>query len=170
MKEKTCCFAAQNRRIIFDEDNPGCIKLILKITLEIELMIKKGCNTFITGMDWRSELWFAEAVLDLKRAYPQKGINLIVVQYAGQASRWNKYYLDRYKRVLLHADDKVTLGADYYNGYMQQINQYMIRHSAHMIALFAGRKEPVIASDPDTVIINPNDFFVKKPRIFSIVK
>lgn len=173
MKEKTCCFAIHNRqafRCVLSEDDPRCMKLILRIALETDYMIGKGCTTFVVGMDSMPELWFAETVLDFKRAYPQKGIRLIVMQDSRQALRYGKCDQRRYERVLMYADDTLLFDADNYEGYVRQADQYIAEHCAHAVVLCAGGQAALKDAAPDTAVIDPHDFLKCKPHNFIIVK
>ena len=184
MRNETCCFTGDSPHKLpygFEEDHPDCIKLIINIVLEIEAMIKKGCSTFITGMDLGPEIWFAELVLDLKHAYPQRCLKLMAaIPYEEQANRWDQDYQERYYRILSQVDDAVTMAAHYYDGCMQERNQYMITHAAHMIAVCNGSNgsikdaiEYAYKRGLDTVILNPIDFSesrAKPFRDFTIVR
>lgn len=143
MRKNTCCFTGHRPHKLhygFEEDHPDCIKLKIQIALEIQAMIGKGCDTFITGMALGTDIWCAELVLDLRRANPEKCLKLVAaIPYEGQADRWNRDYQERYYNILSKADHVATLTAHYYEGCMQERNRYMVNHSAHMIAVFNGR-------------------------------
>lgn len=168
MRRKTCCFTGHRPHKLhygFEEDHPDCIKLKIQIALEIQALIGKGCDTFITGMAMGTDIWWAELTLDLRRANPEKCLKLIVaIPYEGQADRWNRDYQERYYSILSKADDVVTLAAHYYEGCMQERNRYMVNHSAHMIAVFngsgGGTKNAINYARRkglDIVILNPSD-------------
>lgn len=173
MKDTVCCYAAQgqsNLAYVLDEGNPHCIKLILKLASEIEIMINKGCTTFITGADGWMEIWFAESVLDLQHAYPEKNIRLIVVTpYQRRLHRLCKTYSMRYEKVMSQANEVCTMGKHYYTGCIVETNQHMIKQSCHMIAVTNGKDDNIKSAIEyaenaglDISILNPSDFFNKK--------
>jgi uncharacterized phage-like protein YoqJ len=68
-------------------------------------MRQKGVTNFISGMAIGVDMWAAEIVLDLKRAYPQDTIELIAaIPFEGQANKWSVEYRDRYFDILAQAD------------------------------------------------------------------
>ena len=164
-----CCYFIMQKRQIsqykFDEDDPRCLKIILRIALEIEYMIKKGCDTFIVRIDSKPALWFAESVLDFKRAYPQRYTRLIVIPRFIQGFRCNKLDSDRYERTILQADDTLQLSADSYDGYVNQGDEYMLTNSAHAIALIVDTGDAIKNTTPDTAVINLNRYSVERARV-----
>jgi len=177
MRKNTCCFTGHRPHKLhygFEEDHPDCIKLKIQIALEIQAMIGKGCDTFITGMAMGTDIWCAELTIDLRRASTAKGIKLVaVIPYEGQANRWNRDYQERYYNILSKADDVVTLAAHYHEGCMQERNQHIVNRSAHMIAVFNGSggctKNTINYARKtglDTVILNPKDLSKIQGEIF----
>lgn len=87
------------------------------------------------------DIWAAEIVLDLKKAYPYAGIRLVAaVPFEGQANRWSEAWRERYFSILEQADETVTLCARYTRGCMHERNRYIMDRSAHMIAVFNGHE------------------------------
>lgn len=143
-----CCFAApvfSKLPFVHNEENKGLEKLKMKLAVEIEEMRKKGVTTFLTGMAWGPDLWAAELVLDLKRAYPDQEINLIsVIPYAGQSNHWPEVYRKRYYAVLQMADEAIALQSHYTPRCLLQCSRCMIDNSAHMIAVYGGEQGNII--------------------------
>jgi uncharacterized phage-like protein YoqJ len=72
----------------------------------IDEMRMKGVACFLSGMGKGADIHAAEAVIDIRGAYPQDGIQLIaVVPYEGQADLWSKSYRERYFNILAAADE-----------------------------------------------------------------
>ena len=113
MKKDTCCFTGHRPQKLpwgYDEEWEDCIKLKLKLAYEIEAIRKKGVTTFISGMAIGVDMWSAEIVLDLKRAYPQDTIKLIAaIPFEGQANKWSVEYRERYFDILAQVDQDITL-------------------------------------------------------------
>lgn len=91
----------------------------------IEDVIKRGVTVFYNGMARGFDLLSAEAILMLKKRYPQ--IKLIsCVPHKGQEAWYTDEEKARYYSVLKKADEVITLSENYYQGCMQKRNQYMV--------------------------------------------
>jgi|GEM_PF-4364073 len=133
----TCCFLGQSFEKFFEgqgENNSAYMSLLIKIVLEIESKMDKGCDTFLTPLCCNAEIWFAEAVLDLRRAYPDKHLRLISILpakedcSAGPASR-------RAQHIVPLSDEVVTLDISRAADYMQTCVGYMLAHAGHLIVV-----------------------------------
>ena len=110
------------------------------------------------------DIWCAELVLDLRRAYTNTEIKLIaVLPFEGQADRWHEEYRERYFNILACADDVVTLQMHHTKACLQKRNRYLVDSSAHMIAVYNGLKggtqftvDYAVQKGLDIVILNPN--------------
>jgi len=168
MKKNTCCFTGHRPQKLpwgYDEEWEDCVKLKLKLACEIEAMRQKGVTTFISGMAIGVDMWAAEIVLDLKRAYPQDTIKLIAaIPFEGQANKWSNEYRERYFDILAQADQEVIFQEHYTKNCMHERNRYMVDNSAFMIAVYNGEKGGTAntlkyaeSKGLNIVIINPND-------------
>ena len=121
-------------------------------------------TTFLSGMAQGADIWCAEIVLDLQRAYPDEEIRLIaIIPHEGQANRWSVEYRERYFDILARSDDVITLQAHYSKDCMHKRNRYLVDSSAHMIAVYNGERggtqytnDYATSKGLDVVIINPN--------------
>lgn len=167
-KKNTCCFTGHRPAKLpwgYDEEWEDCVRLKLKLACEIEAMRQKGVTTFISGMAIGVDLWAAEIVLDLKRAYPDEQIELFAaIPYEGQANRWSVDYRERYFNTLAEADGDIILHEHYTKSCMHERNRFMVDNSAYMIAVFNGEKGGTAntvkyaeSKGLNIVIINPND-------------
>lgn len=168
MKKDTCCFTGHRPQKLpwgYDEEWEDCIRLKLKLACEIEAMRKKGVTTFISGMAIGVDMWAAEIVLDLKRAYPLDTIKLMAaIPFEGQANKWSGEYRERYFDILAKADGEITFHEHYTKGCMHERNRFMVDNSAYMIAVFNGEKGGTAntlkyaeSKGLNIIIINPND-------------
>ena len=91
---------------------------------EIEKLILRGVTDFYNGMAMGFDLYAAEAVLKLKKKYPQ--IKLIAcIPFIGQESRFSDRDKRRYAKVYKAADEKVVLFPRYYNGCFLARDRFM---------------------------------------------
>ncbi len=101
--------------------------------------IKEGFTTFISGMARGVAIWAAEIVLRLKKeGYP---IHLICASpYPGFESHWAEDWRLRYQRVMKEADLVRYICKNYHRRCFQTRNEWMVKHSAKVIAVFNGEK------------------------------
>lgn len=167
-RKHICCFTGHRPQKLpwgYDEEYEDCIRLKLKLACEIEAMRQKGVTTFISGMAIGVDMWAAEIVLDLERAYPQDTIKLIVaIPFEGQANKWSVEYRERYFDILAQVDDDIVFHSHYTASCMHERNRYMVDNSAFMIAVYNGEKGGTAntlkyaeSKGLNIVIINPND-------------
>ena len=84
------------------------------------------------------DLWAAEIVLDLRQL--NKDIKLIcAVPYESFEQRWDKSWQLLYRRVICEADLVRVISRGYFSGEFQVRNEWMVNHSARVIAVFSGR-------------------------------
>jgi uncharacterized phage-like protein YoqJ len=104
MKNNTCCFTGHRPFKLpwgFEEDHPDCVRLKLMLSMEIESRIAGGCDTFLCGMCWGADIWCAEIVLNLRRAFPEKDVRLTaVLVHEEQHAGWTKDYQERYFNII----------------------------------------------------------------------
>lgn len=96
-----------------------------------------GFVTFISGMARGVDIWAAEIVLKLKEeGHP---IHLIAaVPHEGFERSWDKDWKKRYDDVLAKADLVKVICPKYHRGCYQVRNEWMVNHSARLIAAYNG--------------------------------
>ena len=103
---------------------------------EIRLAIEDGINVFITGMAPGVDIWAAEVVLKLKEEMP---IKLIAASpHPGFENRWSLVWQKRYAAVMTKADFIKDVSSHYSRGCYQIRNEWMVDHSARVIAVWNG--------------------------------
>lgn len=167
LKQKTCSITGpspNHLHYLYDERHPDCLRLKVGLIGEIDRMRQKGRETFLTGMAQGPELWCAETVLDLKKAYPDETIRLVaVIPYEEQANNWKDDYRERYYNILARADDVITLQTRYSGECMRNHSTYLVEASSHLIAVYNGSGgrtraavDHAIKKGLDVIIINPD--------------
>ena len=113
--------------------------LIAALEAKIREAIDDGFVTFISGMAWGVDIWAAEIILRLKtEGHP---IHLIAaVPYEGFEKSWDEDWKSRYKSVLDSADLVKYICPHYHRGCFQVRNEWMVDHSARLIAAYTGEK------------------------------
>ena len=103
----------------------------------IEQSIADGYQVFLSGMARGVDLWAAQIVLDLKQQH--KHIQLVcVVPYEGFEWRWATQWQSIYHSVLNKADYVRFVKKGYSPDVFQRRNEWMVNHSARLIAVFNG--------------------------------
>lgn len=105
-----------------------------------EILIENHCTEAITGMALGADMFFALAVLELKR----KNMD-IKLHCAVPCKNYNSKWTDAFKRMydaILEQADQVTVvtNKEYAPYLMQKRNEYMVDHADKVIAVWDGSK------------------------------
>lgn len=113
--------------------------VIAALEEKIREAIDDGFVTFISGMAWGVDIWAAEIVLRLKaEGHP---IHLIAaVPYEGFERGWDNDWKRRFHVALSAADFVKYICDHYHRGCFQVRNEWMVDHSALLIAAYTGEK------------------------------
>lgn len=140
-RETTCCFTGHRPDKLpwgADESAAGCLALKARMVQELELAYEQGYRHFISGMARGCDLYFCEAVLDLRTRRP--GVSLeAAIPCEEQARRWPERERNRYFRLMEACDLETMVQKNYSAGCMQRRNRYMVDHAALLIAAFDGQ-------------------------------
>ncbi len=140
--EKCCCFTGHRPQKLpwgFDENDPRCSELKRRIRAAIRLAAAHGMTMFLSGMAMGTDMWCAEAVLEIKQEMPGREIKLAaVIPHAGQEQRYPDNLKERYGMILSSADECIALQDHYTEGCMQRRNRYLVEHSSMLIAVYSG--------------------------------
>ena len=132
-RQHRCCFTGHRPEKLTRTEKE--IKADLRA--EIDQAIQDGFHVFITGMARGVDLWAAEIVLDLRKR--NKELKLIcAVPYEGFEERWSWQWRRLYRNVLDKADLVRIIGQGYSSGIFQIRNEWLVNHSARVIAVFSG--------------------------------
>ena len=137
---KTCCFTGHRPSKLpfgYDEEHPDCLRLKVMLLCEIDRLRGEGVNVFLSGMAQGVDIFAAEAVLDIRKAYPEVRL-VAVVPFEGQADRWSPEYRERYFTILAQADEVITLRTRYAEGCLWERNRTMVDASSHLVAVWGG--------------------------------
>lgn len=129
-----CCFTGHRPEKLNNSEN----KVKMALREQINQAVRDGFTVFITGMARGVDLWAAEIVLDLRKRNQQ--IKLIcAIPHEGFETRWSQDWKQRYRHVLNEADLTRIINKGYYPGVYQVRNEWMVNHSARVIAVFNGQ-------------------------------
>ncbi len=135
--KKSCAFTGPRALKLpwrFNENDARCIKLKEILRSETEKKIKQGVTTFYTGGQNGIDLIAGEIVIELKKVYDIKLI--VVLPYETIADYWNENIRNRFFDMMVCADMQITLNSRYKKGCYRQRNEYIVKNSEALIAVF----------------------------------
>ena len=101
--------------------------------------IQDGFNVFISGMARGVDIWAAEIVLELREENPN--IKLICASpYEGFEKQWSIDWQNQYNEIMRKADLVRYISPKFSYGSYQVRNEWMVNHSARVIAVWNGEK------------------------------
>lgn len=138
LREQTCCFTGHRPEKLpwrEDERDPRCLALKRSIVREVEKLYLRGFRHFISGMARGCDLYFAEAVLELREVYPEISLEG-AVPCESQANSWAEEERRRWRAVLDACDLETFVQRKYDRGCMHRRDRYMVDRSAAILGVF----------------------------------
>lgn len=130
-----CCFTGHRPEKLTRSEEE------IKADLEkaIRQAMADGLNVFITGMARGVDIWAAEIVIQLREfGMP---IRLICASpFEGFERSWQENWQRRYHAVMQAADHTLFVCPGYSKSCFQIRNEWMVNHSARVIAVFNGER------------------------------
>ena len=127
MRENTCCFTG-HRHLPADQIE----HIIKRLNSEIEVLIRQGVITFISG----GALGFDQVAASLIIAKKEMGANIRLIfalPCRNQDERWTADQKRLYHDLLGEADKIRYVSDEYSPGCMKKRNHYMVDHSGYCI-------------------------------------
>ena len=133
LRKHRCCFTGHR---------PGKLKmpekqLVKLLEAEIIRAIDSGHTTFITGMAKGVDLIAAEIVLRLRKHDPRLKL-ICALPHPSFGQHWGGGWTERFQRALAEADLERTICPAFTYSSYQTRNEWMVRHSDLVIAVFNG--------------------------------
>lgn len=134
-RKRRCCFTGHRPQKLHrtESDIKGALELA------IEDAISRGYSTFITGMAYGIDIWAGEIVVRFRETNPKLHL-IAAIPYPNFCARWSSEWKGRYEKLLEKADLIKVICPSYNAGAYQRRNEWMVDHSAHVIAVFSGEK------------------------------
>ena len=137
----SCCFTGHRPAKLpwgTNEHDPRCRDLKAEIAARLEGIYEAGYRHFICGMAAGCDLYFAEAVLALRREHPEVTLEA-AIPCDGQADSWPAALRRRYEALAADCDEVTMLQHAYTPGCMQRRNAYMVGRSSLLLAVYDGQ-------------------------------
>ncbi len=133
LRKHRCCFTGHRPEKLNIPEK----RLAVLLEAEIKRAIDGGHTTFITGMAKGTDLVAAEIVLRLRKQDPRLKL-ICALPHPGFGQHWGGGWTERFCRVLAEADLERTICSAFSYGSYQARNEWMVRHSSLVIAVFNG--------------------------------
>ena len=140
-REITCCFTGPRPQHLpwgAREDDARCMVLKTELALMLQGIYEAGFRHFIGGMAIGCDMYFAEAVLALRREHPDVTLEA-AIPCGGQPERWSLEQRQRYNCLLDNCDKVTVLQIHYSPDCMMRRNRYMVDSSALLLACSNGQ-------------------------------
>lgn len=133
LRQHRCCFTGHRPEKLTIPER----QLTKLLETEIRSAIDSGHTTFISGMAKGTDIIAAEIVLRLRAQDPRLKL-ICALPYPGFGQRWLGGWTERLQQVLAWADLKRTIYPAFSRASYQARNEWMVRHSNLVIAVFNG--------------------------------
>lgn len=140
-KNITCCFTGHRPEKLpwkNNENDPRCLELKERIAAAVEAAYKAGKRHYICGMAAGCDLYFCEAVIELRSAHDDITLEA-AIPWEGQADKWPAAQKKRYNRLVEDCDFFTLVQTSYSPECMMKRNRYMADSSSLLIAAYGGR-------------------------------
>jgi len=123
----------------YDELDPRCIDFKKRLRDTIVMLIDQGYSHFLSGGAMATDIFAAEAVLELKEHYSIITLEM-VSPFDGQADRWNRAYQARHDELFELADVVTVISHAYTRNCMFQRNRYLVTNADILVAAYDGQE------------------------------
>lgn len=134
-RTRRCCFTGHRPEKLHSSER------LIKIALAKEIWIayQEGFRTFITGMARGVDIWAGELILRLRSSH--QDVRLIcALPHPDFEKSWDTEWQDRYNVIRDQADYEATICESISKYAYQRRNEWMVDHSARVIAVYNGTK------------------------------
>lgn len=139
-RETTCCFTGHRPDKLpwgTDEQDVRCMRLKQQIADALEQAYSAGMRHFISGMARGTDLYFAQAVLELRQRHSDVTLEA-ARPCQTQADSWPAPERAQYDQILEQCDYETLVQHQYDRGCMQRRNRYMVDRSALVLSVYNG--------------------------------
>lgn len=126
-KTHSCCFSGHRKL------EPEVERwLRIRVGQGIDYLLKRGVTSYLAGGALGFDMLAAETVLQKRLLLPDIKL-VLVLPCKNQSERWGTDQKKRYEAIKKSADNVICLADQYFEGCMQQRNQYMVNQSSFCI-------------------------------------
>ena len=139
--KKTCAFTGYRPQKLpygTDEGDARCARHKTLIYAEIETAVQNGYGHFMHGGALGGDMFFAEAVMELKNKYPFITLET-VLPFKGVFEKWSIENRRRLGNIIAASDIVTTICDTYSVESMFMRNRFMVDSCSLLIALYDGK-------------------------------
>lgn len=105
-------------------------------------LLEEGLEWVVVSGQWGTELWAAEAALELKADFPQLRL-AVITPYENQEEHWAEERLEWYRGLLARADYRASVSKRGYEGPWQfkAKDRFLLRNTDGLLLLYDEEKE-----------------------------
>jgi uncharacterized phage-like protein YoqJ len=140
-KINTCCFTGHRPEKLpwgDNESDPRCADLKTRIADAVRAAYRAGIRHYISGMAAGCDLYFCEAVIDLREEKSDITVEA-AIPWDGQSDCWPEQLRRRYGRLVEDCDFYTLVQQHYTPDCLMKRNRYMVDSSSLLIAAYNGR-------------------------------
>jgi len=140
-RENTCCFTGHRADKLpwrYDEEDVRCVQLKRRIADAVAAAYDEGFRHFICGMATGCDMYFCEAVMELRESRGDVTVEA-AIPWEGQAAKWSADIRKRYFRLISECDMETVVQAAFSPDCMMRRNRYMVDNSSLLIAAYDGQ-------------------------------
>jgi len=142
MERKTCAFTGHRPSKLpwgYDETAKGCVRLRETLAAQIASLVDNGVTDFLSGMAQGIDQICAELILLQREKNSVLKLHCIL-PCMGQDAKWSDLARRRYRSIIQRADSRVYVSRTYYEGCMLKRNEFMVKHSDCLLAVYDGKR------------------------------
>jgi len=139
-RETTCCFTGHRPDKLpwgSREEDPRCEALKVRIAQAVQRAYQDGFRHFICGMARGCDLYFCQAVLELRDVRPDVTVEG-AIPCETQTSGWPEEERLLRDALVDRCDYETMVQHQYTRGCMMRRNRYMVDRSSRIIAVYNG--------------------------------
>lgn len=136
----SCCFSGHRPGKLpwgDHENDKRCLRLKERLYDAVLAAYDEGYRHFICGMAQGCDLYFCEAVLQLRTLHPEVSLEA-AIPCPTQSDSWRREQRERYQKLLAQCDYETMVQETYTPDCMQRRNRYMVDHATLLITVHGG--------------------------------
>lgn len=139
-RQTSCCFTGHRPAKLpwgYREEDPRCADLKRRIGDVVNTVYEGGYRHFLCGMAQGCDLYFCQAVLQLRARHPEVTLEA-AIPCPSQADAWPALQRHQYAQLVEACDYRTVVSPQYSAGCMHRRDRYMVDRASLLIAAFDG--------------------------------
>lgn len=140
IRRKACVFTGHRPQKLpwrYDETDERCAMLKSVLAQQIRRLVDGGIVDYFSGMAEGTDLWFSQAVLELRESHPNIKLHCFI-PHKGQAEKWSAAAQEQYRAILEQADSIIYVSREYHKDCMLERNRLMVGFADVLLAVYNG--------------------------------